>query len=161
MTESAGISPLESMWQAYQSTLPTGHPHSLAPMPAAWGFGNTSRMADELGSLVLQGVKTATCSMLWEYESDGEPVPAVGELSIILDGGDLPLCIIETVAVEIKPMNEVDAQFAFDEGEGDRSWAYWQSAHWRYFSKICAQKKLSPAENMPLVCERFRVVYPR
>ncbi|MGW8251230.1 MAG: ASCH domain-containing protein [Anaerolineales bacterium] len=160
MSESAGISPTESIWQAYQSSLPSGHPHRLASMPAAWSFGNSPEMADTLGSLVLQRVKNATCSMLWGYESDGEPLPQLGELSIILDGDDNPLCIIETVEVEVKPMNDVDEKFAYEEGEGDRSLTYWRETHWRYFSKICKQKKISPAENMPLVCERFRVVYP-
>jgi uncharacterized protein YhfF len=161
VSEIAGISPVESIWQAYLSTLPEGHPYRVAAMPSVWGFGNTPEMADELGRLVQSGVKTATCSLLWEYETDGEPLPQVGELSIILDGDEKPLCIIETVQVEVKPMNDVDEQFAFDEGEGDRSLAYWRQAHWQFFSKICAQKKRTPAENMPLVCERFRVVYPR
>jgi uncharacterized protein YhfF len=161
VSESAGITPKESIWQAYISSLREDHPHRYQALPAAWGFGNTPEMADELGSLVQSGVKTATCSLLSEYELDAEPLPQVGDLSIILDGDENPLCIIETVEMEVKPMSEVDEQFAYDEGEGDRSLAYWREAHWRYFSKICVQKKLTPVENMPLVCERFRVVYPR
>jgi uncharacterized protein YhfF len=129
-------------------------------MPPAWGFGNTPEMADELGELVQNGTKTATCSLLWEFEHDGDPLPQVGELSIILDGDDNPLCIIETVEVDLRAMNTVDEQFAYDEGEGDRSLAYWREAHWRFFSKICALMKRTPTEDMPLVCERFRVIYP-
>jgi uncharacterized protein YhfF len=117
-------------------------------------------MADELGELVQNGTKTATCSLLWEFEHDGDPLPQVGELSIILDGDDNPLCIIETVEVDLRAMNTVDEQFAYDEGEGDRSLAYWREAHWRFFSKICALMKRTPTEDMPLVCERFRVIYP-
>lgn len=30
----------------------------------AWSFGNTKDMAEELGQLVLEGKKTATCSLL-------------------------------------------------------------------------------------------------
>ena len=160
LTERPGITPTESIWQAYLSTLPADHPHRYAPMPPAWGFGNTPEMADELGELVQNGTKTATCSLLWEYEHDGDPLPQVGELSIILDGDDNPLCIIETVEVDLRAMNTVDEQFAYDEGEGDRSLAYWREAHWRFFSKICALMKRTPTEDMPLVCERFRVIYP-
>jgi uncharacterized protein YhfF len=49
--------------------------------------------------------------------------------------------------------DEVDEQFAFDEGEGDRSLAYWRGAHQRYFARL---KLFHP--QMMLWCERFRVV---
>jgi len=153
------FSPLDSLWQAYLSRLPEDHPHRKRSMPAAWAFGNSPEMADTLGWLVRDGTKTATCSMLWEYDMDGEPLPEVGELSIILDGADRPLCLIETVEIEIRPYNEVDERFAHDEGEGDRSLAYWRQAHWHFFSGVCSRLGRTPAENMPLVCERFRVVY--
>jgi len=47
----------------------------------------------------------------------------------------------------------VDAAFAHDEGEGDRSLAFWRSAHRAYFTRLGQF-----AEDMPLCCERFRVV---
>lgn len=161
MSDILGISPTESIWQAYLSGLPADHPHRNAPMPPGWGFGNTPEMADELGELVQNGTKTATCSLLWEFEYDSDPLPRVGDLSIILDGDDSPLCIIETVEVEVRAMNAVDEKFAYDEGEGDRSLAYWREAHWLFFSKICNLMKRKASKDMPLVCERFRVVYPR
>jgi uncharacterized protein YhfF len=49
--------------------------------------------------------------------------------------------------------NDVDAAFSSDEGEGDRSLAYWRAAHRRYFARLGQF-----AENMLLYCERFRVV---
>lgn len=116
-------------------------------------------MADELGALVAAGTKTATCSALWEYEAEGEPIPQVGQRSIILDGRGEPLCIIETVEVEIRPYNEVDPQFAYDEGEGDRSLTYWREAHWRFFSRTLPKIGREPTPTMPLVCERFLVIY--
>jgi uncharacterized protein YhfF len=48
---------------------------------------------------------------------------------------------------------DVDQAFAFDEGEGDRSLAYWRAAHRRYFSR---QGTFAP--DMLLNCERFRLV---
>lgn len=50
--------------------------------------------------------------------------------------------------------------FAAAEGEGDRSLAYWRAAHWRYFSRTLLTISRAPAEDMPLVCERFRLLYP-
>jgi len=150
---------IEQFWQSYLSSLGDSDTNMQREIPQAWGFGNTPQMADELGQLVYQGIKTATCSLLWEYEFDGGSVPQAGDVGIVTDGQDNPLCIIETFEVQIKPFNQVEAQFAYDEGEGDRSLAYWRNAHWHYFSEICEKLGMRPDENMPLVCERFRVVW--
>ena len=151
--------PIESFWNAYLQTL--SHGMDLSSLTyTAWSFGNTQDLADELGELVRQGVKTATCSLLWEYEADGEKLPQTGDLSIILDGEGKPLCIIRTIEVEIKPFNQVAAQFAYEEGEGDRSLDYWRKAHRYYFSGICSRLGREVAETMPLVCERFQLAYP-
>jgi uncharacterized protein YhfF len=112
-------------------------------------------MADELGELIASGTKTATCSALWEYEAEGEPLPEPGAKCVVLDGRGEPLCVIETIGVEVRPYNEVDAHFAHDEGEGD----HWRDAHWRFFTRSLAEIGKEPTPDVPLVCERFRVVY--
>jgi uncharacterized protein YhfF len=145
-------------WQKYLETLPKGRGKDLK-MPEAWAFGDGEAMADELGSLVVKGIKTATCSLFKEYETGNEVLPQAGGLSIILDGRGEPLCLIETTSVEIKPFNKVDAQFAYDEGEGDCSLEYWHQAHRRFFSRTCAEIGMQFSEEMPVVCERFKMVY--
>ena len=67
------------------------------------------------------GVKVATASLLWEYDADGEAIPKVGQLSIVTDGDGEPVYIIKSTEVEIRQFNQVDADFAYDEGEGDRT----------------------------------------
>jgi len=150
---------IDEFWRSFLGSLPGDDPARQRGLPPGWGFGNGPEMADELGSLVYEGVKTATCSSLWEIEHDGDPAPQPGDLSIILNGRGDPICIIETTEVEIKPFDTVDAGFAFDEGEGDRSLAYWRAAHWRFFSRTCAALGRAPDPRMPLVCERFRVLW--
>jgi uncharacterized protein YhfF len=56
------------------------------------------------------------------------------------------------------PFNQVDPQFTSDEGEGDRSLAYWRNAHWAFFESYCRKMGMTQSEEMPLVCERFRVI---
>jgi uncharacterized protein YhfF len=116
-------------------------------------FGDSAELADELLSLVLAGKKTATCGALWQYEVEGTPIPKLGARSIILDGASRPRWVIETVEVEVKPFDKVDAQFAHDEGEGDQSYAYWREAHETFFRR---QGPFSP--DMLVVCERFRLI---
>jgi hypothetical protein len=43
--------------------------------------------------------------------------------------------VIETIEVFVVPFNEVSEQFAFEQGEGDRSLAYWRKAHENYFRR--------------------------
>ena len=51
----------------------------------------------------------------------------------MLDGRGQPRCVIETTEVTYRRFGEVDAAFAYEEGEGDRSLAYWRNAHRRLF----------------------------
>lgn len=125
----------------------------------AWAFGNTAEMADNLGGLVKRGVKIATASLVWAYQADGEPFPEVGELSIILDGRGDPMCIIETTDLEVLAFNAVGEKHAYEEGEGDRSLDYWREVHWAFFAEECKTIGREPADDMPVVCERFRLIY--
>lgn len=150
---------IAQFWQAYLDTLPPDAPHHQSTYVAE-AFGDSPALADELGALILHGIKTATCSALWEWEAEGSPIPQPGLITIVLDGAGRPLCIIETTEVTVRAYNEVDAAFAAAEGEGDRSLTYWREAHWRYFSRTLPKMGRAPAEGMPLVCERFRLLYP-
>ncbi|MDZ4869156.1 MAG: ASCH domain-containing protein [Alphaproteobacteria bacterium] len=118
-----------------------------------WAFGDNPKLADELLALVLIGKKTASCGALWQYEQENWPVPKPGDLAIVLDGAQKPRCVIETTSADIKRFDQVDAQFAHDEGEGDQSYAFWRGAHEEYFTR---QGRFSP--DMLVVCERFRLI---
>lgn len=145
-------------WQDFLSTLPAGSP-TREEGYEAWSFGDGPEMADRLGGLVLAGWKTATCSALWELEAEGGQMARPGEKSVILDGGGEPLCVIETTEVAVRRFDEVDEVFAREEGEGDRSLAYWRGAHRRFFAGTLPEIGHRFSDDMPLVCERFRVIY--
>lgn len=116
-------------------------------------------MADELGALIVQGAKTATCSALWEWEAEGESPPETGAITIVLNGRGQPIGIVESAEVAIRKYNEVRADFARDEGEGDLSLRYWRQAHREFFSRALLEIGKEFSEDMPLVCERFRLIY--
>ena len=120
----------------------------------AWGFGSSPEQATELGLLVRDGPKRATASRVSDYRS-GEPLPAAGDLSVILDGHGDPLCVIRVTAVEVRAFGEVDEEFAWTEGEGDRSLAYWREAHIRFFASYGG----TVDEATPVVLERFDLLW--
>lgn len=128
--------------------------------PPSWAFGATPEHAEELLALVLSGTKTATSSALWDFEHEDEPMPRVGDLAIILDGAERPRALIEIVRVDVVPFDEVDAEHARLEGEGDRSYEYWRDVHQRYFD-VHSTNGRGFTPSMPVVLERFRLLYPR
>lgn len=151
-------SSIKAYWQSFLATLPPDSTyHGRAYI--AEGFGDSPELADKLGALIVNGIKTATCSALWEWEAEGEPLPSIGQLTLILDGQGYPLCITEAIEVALRRYDEVDAQFAAEEGEGDRSLSYWRDAHWHFFTRVLAAFGKEPTLDMPLVCERFRVIF--
>ena len=149
---------IENYWQNFLATLPADSPYH-GKTYVAEGFGDNPELADELGALIVSGIKTGTCSALWEWEAEGNPIPEVGLISITLNGAGEPICIIETIEVAKRRFNEVGADFARSEGEGDLSLEYWRKAHTNFFSRVLPKFGKSFTEEMPLVCERFRVIY--
>jgi len=149
---------IESYWQAFLATLPPDSPYRSRAFISE-SFGDNPALADELGALVLGGIKTGTCSALWEWEAEAKPIPAPGLVCIMLDGKERPICIIETIAVAIRRFDEVDWVFARSEGEGDLSLAYWRQVHENFFTRTLPAIGRQFSESMPLVCETFRVIY--
>ncbi len=126
---------------------------------SAWSFGGSSTIADELADLVNRGIKTATASAFPLYESEKESIPKVGEYSVILTSEEEPVCIIRLIEVEILPFNQVSAEQAFQEGEGDRSLEYWRRVHKAFFENELKQRRLKFTEEMQVVCEKFKRVF--
>lgn len=125
-----------------------------------YAFGDSPAMADELLALVLHGPKRATAGLVAEFEQSGEPLPEVGTLSVVLDGAGRPACVLETTDVTVKPVGDVDAAFAWDEGEGDRTVDDWLDAHRRFYTRTLAARGVEFSDDMPAVFERFRLVWP-
>jgi len=121
------------------------------PTALAWSFGDSPEMADELAALVAKGVKTASCSSYTSYSQDRSITP--GSYHIILDGQNAPVCVIRIIAMSLVRFNDVTAEQAYKEGEGDRSLRYWRQAHREFFERAGCW-----AEEMELITEEFRLV---
>ncbi|MBQ3273408.1 MAG: ASCH domain-containing protein [Solobacterium sp.] len=122
----------------------------------AWPFGEAP---DKLAELVRQGIKTATCSAYDLYQAGNEPLPQAGDYSIILNSRNEAVCIIQTTRVYVTEFNQVSAEHAFKEGEGDRSLAYWREVHENFLTNELSSVHKAFDENTKVVCEEFEVVY--
>lgn len=142
----------QELWAAYRAVNPVaGEDYE------AWAFGGDP---DGLAELTRTGVKTATASAGPLYALEGEPLPAPGEYSVILDSGDRAVCVIRTTRVYTVPFDQVSAEHARREGEGDRSLAYWRRVHEDFFRAELAEAGLEFSPTMPVVCEEFEMVWP-
>lgn len=124
-----------------------------------WHFCDTKDCANELLRLVIRGMKTATASAIWTFELSEELIPSIGDISIITDWDGNAGCIIRTSEIDITPFDDVDSEFAALEGEGDRSLAFWRQVHWEYFTRELAKYNRKPDPKMPILCERFEVLF--
>jgi uncharacterized protein YhfF len=118
-----------------------------------FAFGDTPQMADALLALVLAGTKTATCGALRDFPEGSAARPQVGRRDVVLDSQGRRAAVIETVEVTVRRFDEIDEQFAADEGEGLRTLAQWREDHRAYFARTGG---FSP--DMELLCERFRLI---
>ena len=96
----------------------------------AFYFGTSKEGAAQIAALVVDGIKTAAGSLKWGYDADQKPLPKQGDFNIVTDGDGHPVCIIETTEVRVIPFDEVDEQFAYEGGEGDRTLASWREMYW-------------------------------
>lgn len=122
----------------------------------AWAFGVDP---DMLAHLVLIGEKTATASAYPLYILEDEPLPAADTYSVILDSSNNAVCVIQTSSVTVVPFDEVTAEHAFKEGEGDKSLSYWRKVHQAFFTEELKDLGLQFTSDMKVVCEEFSVVY--
>ena len=128
----------------------------LAGTYEAWSFGEAP---DKLADLVLQGIKTATCSAYDLYQINTEPLPQAGDYSVILNSSEEAVCIIKTIKVYVTEFKNVSEEHAFKEGEGDRSLEYWRQVHESFLTNELAAVHKGFDENTKVVCEEFEVVY--
>ena len=122
-------------------------------------FGDSPELAATLCRLILAGTKTATCSSLWAWQHEGEALPLEGDCKIVCDAENQPQCIIRIDRVYQQAYSQVPSEFAWAEGEGDRSLAYWRQEHQRFFARTLPAIGRQFDPEMPLVCEHFSVIF--
>jgi len=122
------------------------------------GNGDSPELSRALIDLIIDGKKRAGTALLWSFEHEGEPLPRVGDIDIVLDHTGAPVLVTRQVRVEVRPFAEVDAACAAIEGEGDGSHASWRMVHDECFRCECARAGRIADAAMPVVCNVFEVI---
>ncbi len=124
-------------------------------------FGFPGPLRDRLVDAVLSGSKTATSSLLADWERDGEQPPAAGELQTVIDSDGIPVAIIEILASEVVALGAVDDRVARAEGESYLTAAGWRSEHERFwYEEVFPNWEGHPPvldDSTPIVVQWFRL----
>jgi uncharacterized protein YhfF len=147
---------IQSFWREFCAENPNiniDEPYNV------WHFANKPEIAKKLVHLVLLGKKKATASLM-EHEFDNGDGGTIGGYSIVTDFLEKPHCVIVTTEIRHLPFTEVDAEFAFDEGERDLTLEYWRNEHRKFFTECCIELGVEFDESMLICCKRFRKLFP-
>jgi uncharacterized protein YhfF len=147
-----------AMWAEYSAACPAPVAAQDAE-PDIGAFGDHVELADELLDLVVHGRKRATAGLVADYVGD-ERLPRIGGHWVVCDGSGVPRVVLRSTELRIGVIESVDDAFAWDEGEGDRSRDHWLAAHRDFFGRTCAARGAELTEDLEVVFERFRLVWP-
>ena len=123
------------------------------------GYGDSVELSTELLDLIRSGRKRAGTGLVWAYDHDREPIAKSGDIEVVVDHLNRPALVTRIVSSETVAFNEVSAEYAATEGEGDGSLEYWRKGHWNFFSRECRRIGREPTETLPVICNVFEVLH--
>jgi len=132
------------------------HPGHSSRYFLAISIGGTPDLADEGAALILDGTKTATSSPFWDYP-DGR-IPFVGALSVLLDGQQRVVAVVETTHVQTVRFRDVSDEMAKAYGEGERTLEWWHRIIGDWYRSKAAQDKQPFDEDTEIIWESIAVV---
>ena len=127
-------------------------------------FGFPGPLRDRLVAAIVGGDKTTTSSLLAGYGRD-EPVPRPGLRQAVVDSSGDRVAVIQTTAVRVIRLGDIDLAHALGEGEGYRSVAEWRAGHERFWHSPEVRSELGDPEftvndDTLVVAETFTLLEP-
>ena len=120
-------------------------------------------LRDQLVAAILAGEKTTTTGLVADYEHENDPLPTAGLRQVVVDSAGRGVAVIETTAVRVIPLADVDLDHALGEGEGFTSVAQWRAGHEQFWHSAEMRQALGdPAfmvgDDTLVVVQEFRLI---
>jgi uncharacterized protein YhfF len=144
-------------WEGYLETLSIQE-RPVNPNVEA-SFAGNKEITDELLQLYLSGKKSAGSSIVEDFISAGDSLPAVGNYWIFLNSKNEPSCILKTIKTVMNKFRDVPVEIAIAEGEGDLSLEYWRKVHEGIYGPHLSEWGVSNIEEATVITEFFEIVY--
>lgn len=121
-------------------------------------FEGKGFVQSQINSIVLAGQKQAFFTTLATFTIDNEPLPISGELYILVDNQNKPLCVLEIESVNIIPFNEVTFEMVKKEGEC-ATMGEWKEKMQEYIEDEAHVLGFEYSPDIKLVYQTFKVIY--
>ena len=126
-------------------------------------FAFPGPLRDQLVTAVLDGTKTTTSGLVADYEHEGSPLPRPGLRQAVIDSAGNRVAVIETTAVRVLRLADVDLAHAVGEGEGYASVAEWRAGHERFWHSAQMRAAMDDPgftvdDDTLVVAEEFRLL---
>ena len=126
-------------------------------------FAFPGPLRDQLVAAILAGEKTTTTGLVADYEHENDPLPSPGLRQVVADSAGRPVAIIETTAVRVMRLADVDLNHALGEGEGYTSVAEWRAVHEQFWHsaemrQALADPTFTVSDDTLVVAQEFRLV---
>lgn len=146
---------VETFWQAARAAVPG--------LPAAGyktrTFGRSAEMANILVPLIASGEKTGTFALAAEYERDPAARPSQGDYFVVTWFDGRPALVYRITEVATVPFSGIGPEHVAVEGPNARQVDIWRRIHWPYWSAMLRDWGQEPSESMPVVFQRFELLY--
>jgi uncharacterized protein YhfF len=125
-------------------------------------FAFPGPLRDQLVAAILAGEKTTTTGLVADYEHENDPLPSPGLRQVVVDSADRPVAVIETTAVRVMRLADVDLTHALGEGEGYTSVAEWRAGHEQFWHSAGMRQALGDliftvGDDTLVVAQEFRL----
>ena len=125
-------------------------------------FAFPGPLRDQLVAAILAGSKTTTSGLVAGYELEGEPLPHPGLRQAVVDSAGNRVAVIETTAVRVLRLADVDLAHALGEGEGYTTVAQWRAGHEQFWHSPQVRQELGDPEfsvddDTLVVAQEFRL----
>ena len=135
---------------------------STEDLPVA-EFAFPGPLRDQLVAAIVAGTKTTTSGLVAGYEREDEPLPQPGLRQAVVDSAGQPVAVIETTAVRVMRLGDVDLAHALGEGEGYTSVAEWRAGHEQFWHSADVRREMGDpgftvGDDTLVVAQTFRLV---
>jgi uncharacterized protein YhfF len=122
-------------------------------------IGLDAATTEEVIELIRSGDKTGTFTLPWIIEHTDQPAPAVGDPIILVDFGGHPRLLVRLTDITTVAFGNITATHTRIDGTPVRDLAVWKPLHTRYWNNLLAPYQLKVSESMPVLVEKFELLY--
>ena len=123
------------------------------------GFGGTQAMSDRIVPRIVSGEKTGTIALAAEFDDDPGRAPRIGDNYVVTRWEGAPAVMYRVTEAQTLPYEAIDEEHVRVEGPNLRTVQAWREVHWPYFGAMMRQRGKEPSMQMPVIFQRYEVIY--